>query len=45
MGKRRYAMTCRFVDPDLIEDEAARQKSLQAGQIPARAADFQYDGF
>ncbi|KAK4199729.1 hypothetical protein QBC40DRAFT_265647 [Triangularia verruculosa] len=44
-GKRRFALTARFVDPARMEDQADRDDALIKGAIPAHAANFEYDGF
>ncbi|KAK0661566.1 hypothetical protein QBC41DRAFT_382939, partial [Cercophora samala] len=44
-GKRRFALTARFVDPEKMEEQADRDDALIKGAIPAHAAAFEYNGF
>lgn len=44
-GKRRFALTARFIDPEKMELQADRDDALVKGTIPEYAAAFEYDGF
>ncbi|KAJ2904878.1 hypothetical protein MKZ38_006919 [Zalerion maritima] len=43
-GKRRYALTCRYIRPELMQDEADRVAAVQKGRMPRRAEIFAYHG-
>ncbi|KAK4178904.1 hypothetical protein QBC36DRAFT_181507 [Triangularia setosa] len=44
-GKRRFALTARFVDPEKMELQSDKDDATVKGAIPPHAADFAYDGF
>ena len=43
-GKRRYALTSRYIDPEKIKEEDRRDEAIEDGEIPARAQKFTYNG-
>lgn len=43
-GQLRYALTCRHVLLDRMDDGQRRQESLIKGQIPASSYEFTYNG-
>ncbi|KAK0718857.1 hypothetical protein B0T21DRAFT_351641 [Apiosordaria backusii] len=44
-GKRRFALTARFVDPAKMELQSDIDDALIKGAIPPHAANFTYDGY
>jgi len=42
-GNRRFALTCRYIDPNLLKAED-REAALKKGQIPVDSYKFTYDG-
>ncbi|KAH8886697.1 hypothetical protein GQ53DRAFT_599597, partial [Thozetella sp. PMI_491] len=43
-GPRRFAMTCRYIDPDTMTNEAEINATLTKGAIPADSYKWAYDG-
>ncbi|KAM7222874.1 hypothetical protein V8F06_001772 [Rhypophila decipiens] len=44
MGRRRFALTCRYIDPDKMTDQADRDDAAIKGAIPEHAKKFVYNG-
>ena len=44
-GKRRYALTCRYIVPEKLPDDRTREEAAQKGAIPDWARTFRYDGY
>lgn len=43
-GNRRFALTCRHIEPTKMKNDAAREEALIKGTMPAHAAGFVYNG-
>ena len=40
----RYALTCRYIIPEKMENEEERQTTILEGTLPPRAEAYTYDG-
>ncbi|KAI9743396.1 MAG: hypothetical protein M1818_003243 [Claussenomyces sp. TS43310] len=43
-GKLRFALTCRYVRPELMANDAERRDAVIKGSLPADHAQYNYDG-
>ncbi|KAI1641496.1 hypothetical protein F4809DRAFT_654963 [Biscogniauxia mediterranea] len=43
-GVLRFAMTCRYIRPESIQDEARRQEAIEKGRVPAEWKENPYNG-
>jgi hypothetical protein len=43
-GDRRFALTCRYIDPATLSTATLQQEARQKGALPAHSAAFHYAG-
>lgn len=44
MGALRFALTCRYIRPELMADEAETQNAILKGTLPPGSEKYNYDG-
>ncbi|GAP91332.1 putative oxoglutarate iron-dependent oxygenase protein [Rosellinia necatrix] len=44
LGIRRYALTCRYIRPEMIPNKERREKAIKNGKVPAHWQDQAYEG-
>ena len=44
MGALRFALTCRYIRPELMANEAETRDAISSGTLPPSAEEYNYDG-